>query len=80
MTCALSALSAFSATGAQVQADALGTLAGLELAERSLPGLEALLLSDPKLVGKKSLYVRLGARGDWPNLAPPGELPAVAPA
>lgn len=24
------------------------------------------------LAGKKSLYLRLGARGDWPNLMPPG--------
>jgi len=22
--------------------------------------------------GKKSLYVRLGCRGDWPNIMPPG--------
>ena len=29
---------------------------------------------DPQLVGKKSLYVRLGARGDWPDLAPPGPI------
>ena len=50
-------------------------LVGLQLAERSLPGLETLLESDSKLVGKKSLYVRLGARGDWPDLAAPGELP-----
>lgn len=22
--------------------------------------------------GKKSLYIRLGCRGDWPNIKPPG--------
>lgn len=24
------------------------------------------------LAGKKSLYIRLGCRGDWPNIEPPG--------
>ncbi|RID75727.1 hypothetical protein BRARA_B02757 [Brassica rapa] len=29
-------------------------------------------LKDKGLPGKKSLYIRLGCRGDWPNIQPPG--------
>lgn len=29
--------------------------------------------------GKKSLYIRLGCRGDWPNIKPPGWDPSAGP-
>ena len=53
----------------QVKATSLQSLP--YLTGRVLAGIEAVLLADAKLVGKKSLYIRLGARGDWPDLAPP---------
>lgn len=49
-----------------------------ELAAETEKAIEKLIDADPKVVGKKSLYVRLGARGDWPNLAAPGDPPAAA--
>ncbi|XP_077234936.1 shikimate kinase like 2 [Tasmannia lanceolata] len=42
------------------------------VAESCLSALKQLILSDKKLPGKKSLYIRLGCRGDWPNIKPPG--------
>ncbi|KAJ6389003.1 hypothetical protein OIU77_027373 [Salix suchowensis] len=42
------------------------------VAQASLSALKQLILSDKKLPGKKSLYIRLGCRGDWPNIKPPG--------
>lgn len=42
------------------------------VAQASLSALKRLILSDKKLPGKKSLYIRLGCRGDWPNIKPPG--------
>ncbi|PQP99600.1 putative inactive shikimate kinase like 2 chloroplastic [Prunus yedoensis var. nudiflora] len=42
------------------------------VAEGCLSALKQLILSDKKLPGKKSLYIRLGCRGDWPNIKPPG--------
>ncbi|KAK7366970.1 hypothetical protein VNO80_08974 [Phaseolus coccineus] len=42
------------------------------VAQACLSALKQLILSDKKLPGKKSLYVRLGCRGDWPNVKPPG--------
>lgn len=36
-----------------------------------LPAVETLLKKDKELCKKKALYVRLGCRGDWPNLKPP---------
>jgi len=60
-----------------VEAAALAELTGEHLAERTLPAVLQLLQADEKLVGKKSLYVRLGARGDWPNLAEPGSIPPL---
>ncbi|XP_043695644.1 probable inactive shikimate kinase like 2, chloroplastic isoform X2 [Telopea speciosissima] len=42
------------------------------VAQASLSSLKMLILSDKKLPGKKSLYIRLGCRGDWPNINPPG--------
>jgi hypothetical protein len=56
----------------QVDASTLDTLSGADLADRTLPALESLLTGDTQLVGKKSLYVRLGSRGDWPLLLAPG--------
>jgi hypothetical protein len=56
----------------QVDASSLDTLTGAELADRTLPALESLLSGDAQMVGKKSLYVRLGSRGDWPMLLAPG--------
>ncbi|KAM7531025.1 hypothetical protein LguiB_034435 [Lonicera macranthoides] len=42
------------------------------VAQASLSALKRLILSDKKLPGKKGLYIRLGCRGDWPNIKPPG--------
>ncbi|KAL7166801.1 hypothetical protein ACSBR2_037471 [Camellia fascicularis] len=42
------------------------------VAQASLSALKQLILSDKNLPGKKSLYIRLGCRGDWPNIKPPG--------
>ncbi|XP_056160621.1 probable inactive shikimate kinase like 2, chloroplastic [Syzygium oleosum] len=43
-----------------------------------LSALKRLVLSDRKLPDKKSLYIRLGCRGDWPNVKPPGWDPSTA--
>jgi len=45
-------------------------------AEGCLRALKCLLESDKELPGKKSLYIRMGCRGDWPNLLPPGWNPS----
>ncbi|KAF5191290.1 shikimate kinase like [Thalictrum thalictroides] len=42
------------------------------VAQACLSAIKRLILSDKKLPGKKSLYIRLGCRGDWPNIKPPG--------
>ncbi|XP_013636398.1 PREDICTED: probable inactive shikimate kinase like 2, chloroplastic isoform X1 [Brassica oleracea var. oleracea] len=42
------------------------------VAQASLSALKQLIISDKGLPGKKSLYIRLGCRGDWPNIKPPG--------
>ncbi|KAF7815517.1 putative inactive shikimate kinase like 2, chloroplastic [Senna tora] len=42
-----------------------------------LSALKQLILSDKELPGKKSLYIRLGCRGDWPNIKPPGWDPST---
>ncbi|THU44987.1 hypothetical protein C4D60_Mb02t13140 [Musa balbisiana] len=50
------------------------------VAQACLSALKQLTLSDKQLTGcnwihltgKKSLYVRLGCRGDWPDIKPPG--------
>lgn len=42
------------------------------VAQACLSALKQLILSDKGLTGKKSLYIRLGCRGDWPNIKPPG--------
>ncbi|RZS23461.1 hypothetical protein BHM03_00056402, partial [Ensete ventricosum] len=50
------------------------------VAQACLSALKRLTLSDKqltgcnwiRLTGKKSLYVRLGCRGDWPDIKPPG--------
>ncbi|EYU43714.1 hypothetical protein ABFS82_01G109400 [Erythranthe guttata] len=41
------------------------------VAQASLSALKRLLLSNKNLPGKKSLYIRLGSRGDWPDIKPP---------
>ncbi|CAM6050586.1 unnamed protein product, partial [Sphagnum compactum] len=63
---------------AYAQADVVVALAGWDensarpAAEGSLRALKYLLEADKELPGKKSLYLRLGCRGDWPNIMPPG--------
>ncbi|KAI3900232.1 hypothetical protein MKW92_004134 [Papaver armeniacum] len=47
------------------------------VAQACLSALKKLILSDKKLSGKKSLYIRLGCRGDWPNIKPPGWDPSA---
>ncbi|XP_017973193.1 PREDICTED: probable inactive shikimate kinase like 2, chloroplastic isoform X3 [Theobroma cacao] len=47
------------------------------LAQASLSALKQLILSDKKLPGKKSLYIRLGCRGHRPNIKPPGWDPST---
>ncbi|XP_006471517.2 probable inactive shikimate kinase like 2, chloroplastic isoform X2 [Citrus sinensis] len=49
------------------------------VAQASLSALKQLIQSDKKLPGKKSLYIRLGCRGDWPNIKPPGWDPSAGP-
>lgn len=39
--------------------------------QEALSAIAALLDKDEELCKKKGLYVRLGCRGDWPNLKPP---------
>ncbi|TXG54200.1 hypothetical protein EZV62_019456 [Acer yangbiense] len=47
------------------------------VAQASLSALKQLILTDKKLPGKKSLYIRLGCRGDWPDIKPPGWDPST---
>ncbi|KAI3918485.1 hypothetical protein MKX01_041805 [Papaver californicum] len=47
------------------------------VAQACLSSLKRLILSDKKLSGKKSLYIRLRCRGDWPNIKPPGWDPSA---
>lgn len=47
------------------------------VAQASLSALKHSILSDKNLPGKKSLYVRLGCRGDWPDIKPPGWDPST---
>eukprot|EP00899_Mesostigma_viride_P011631 jgi/Mesvir1/20469/Mv12359-RA.1 len=44
----------------------------LMAAEACLTAAKKAIKDDKDLCGKKSLYVRLGCRGDWPTLQPPG--------
>ncbi|CAI5488094.1 unnamed protein product [Closterium sp. Naga37s-1] len=48
-------------------------------AEGALTAVKAALDADPQLPGKKSLYVRMGCRGDWPDLMPPSWDPNAQP-
>ncbi|KAE8703422.1 putative inactive shikimate kinase like 2 [Hibiscus syriacus] len=48
------------------------------VAQASLSDLKRLILSDKKLPGKKSLYLRSGCRVDWPNNKPPVWDPSTA--
>eukprot|EP00897_Mesotaenium_endlicherianum_P000976 jgi/Mesen1/1087/ME000123S00258 len=43
--------------------------------EAALKAIKRLIDSQPKLPGNKSLYVKLGCRGDWPDIQPPGWAP-----
>ena len=45
-------------------------------AQGCLRALKCFLEYDKELPGKKSLYIRVGCRGDWPNLQPPGWNPS----
>ncbi|KAL2634021.1 hypothetical protein R1flu_005500 [Riccia fluitans] len=60
------------------QADVVVALSGWDAdavqptAEGALKALKQFLEAEKDLPGKKSLYVRLGCRGDWPDLMPPG--------
>ncbi|XP_022860237.1 probable inactive shikimate kinase like 2, chloroplastic, partial [Olea europaea var. sylvestris] len=47
------------------------------VAQASLSALKHLILSDKNLPGKKSLYIRLGCRGDWPDIKPLGWDPST---
>ncbi|OVA02872.1 Shikimate kinase/Threonine synthase-like 1 [Macleaya cordata] len=47
------------------------------VAQACLSALKRLILADKKLPGKKNLYIRLGCRGDWPNIKPPGWDPSA---
>ncbi|PIN09057.1 Nuclear distribution protein NUDC [Handroanthus impetiginosus] len=47
------------------------------VAQASLSALKRLILSDKNLPGKKSLYIRLGCRGDWPDIKPPAWDPST---
>lgn len=68
---------------AYAKADVVVKLSGWDaahaksVAQASLSALKQLILSDKKLPGKKSLYIRLGCRGDWPNIKPPGWDPST---
>ncbi|KAG0472991.1 hypothetical protein HPP92_014441 [Vanilla planifolia] len=48
-----------------------------EVAQGCLKALKQLVLSDKKLTGKKSIYIRLGCRGDWPDIRAPGWDPST---
>ncbi|KAK4389696.1 putative inactive shikimate kinase like 2, chloroplastic [Sesamum angolense] len=50
------------------------------VAQASLSALKRLVLSDKDLTGRKSLYIRLGCRGDWPDIKPPGWDPSTGAA
>ncbi|XP_057799403.1 probable inactive shikimate kinase like 2, chloroplastic isoform X2 [Salvia miltiorrhiza] len=51
------------------------------VAQASLSALKRLVLSDKNITGRKSLYVRLGCRGDWPDIKAPAWDPSTtAPA
>lgn len=46
-----------------------------DVANQALQGVKKYVDSDQHLCGKKSLYIRLGCRGDWPDLKPPNWKP-----
>lgn len=50
------------------------------VAQSALSALKRLILADKKLPGKKGLYIRLGCRGDWPDIKPPGWDPSATDA
>ena len=61
---------------AEVRVQASPSVSAAALSEQALAALELLLREQPKLASNKSLYIKLGARGDWPAIQPPGPLPA----
>lgn len=61
---------------AEVRVQASASVPAAALAEQALAALELLLRKQPKLAGNKQLYIKLGARGDWPDIQPPGALPS----
>ncbi|XP_010540751.1 PREDICTED: probable inactive shikimate kinase like 2, chloroplastic [Tarenaya hassleriana] len=69
--------------GGHSKADVVVKLKGWEeeqakrVAQGCLSALKQLIISDKGLPGKKSLYIRLGCRGDWPNIRPPGWDPST---
>ena len=63
---------AYALADLQVRVDR-AVLAQSDAADRVLesvvPAAQAVLLQSPGLVKKKQLYVKLGCKGDWPNLS-----------
>ncbi|CAI5479833.1 unnamed protein product [Closterium sp. Yama58-4] len=59
--------------------DAVSADVARAAAEGALTAVKAALDADPQLPGKKSLYVRMGCRGDWPDLMPPSWDPNAQP-
>ncbi|MCD7470121.1 hypothetical protein HAX54_009706 [Datura stramonium] len=49
------------------------------LQKRRQKGICKIVVEDKDLPGKKSLYIRLGCRGDWPDIKPPGWDPSTSP-
>ena len=42
------------------------------IAANAMRAIAAMVEGDPQLTGKKGFYVKMGCRGDWPNIQPPG--------
>lgn len=55
-----------SSTTVGTEAEAVG------IAGQALGAIKQLIEGDPQLPGKKGFYVKMGCRGDWPVLQPPG--------
>jgi hypothetical protein len=46
--------------------------AAVGIAIQALGAVQQMVDGDPQLSGKKGFYVKMGCRGDWPVLQPPG--------
>ena len=46
--------------------------AATNVATQVMSAVAQLIEGDPQLSGKKGFYVKMGCRGDWPVLQPPG--------